>query len=118
MEFEDIKKEPALLEGRIPTEVFYMHFIQHQNVLIDRDLLNQLKIRDFNRFMKDVKVFLNKNRDWAYSFDYLMNDMQKVISESSRLQYVEILRLMVEERDINGNYIRGRFYHCLRRDKF
>jgi len=67
--------------------------------------------------MEEVQVFLSKNRDWAYTFDYLIKEMQKDIPERLRLQHIAIFRWMVSERYINGNYIQGKFYNFFRRNK-
>lgn len=109
--------KPALLDNRITDEEFYRHYNPHQHLSIDQELLSQIILSDFKRFMEEMQVFLSKNRDWAYTFDYLMKGMKKDIPERLRLQYIEVSRLMVKERSINGNYIQGKFYHCFRRSR-
>ena len=117
MEFDDFDIKPALLGSIINAEDFYRHYDPHQHVPVDRELLSQIILSDFNRIMEEVRVSLSKNRDWAYTFDYLIKEMQKDIPERLRLRHIAIFRWMVSERVINGNYIQGKYYHCFRRSK-
>ncbi len=109
---DGFEEDSAMFPKIIPAKIFYAYYDPNQQKKVDQEFLDQLENVNFQEFIETAKEFLQINNIRAYNFYALMRELHIEIEEDSEQHFITTLRWMVIQGMINGNYIKGRFYHC------